>query len=327
MYSESTLRRIVQAIHSHPELYGCVIGFHGNNQSRVLHPGIIPTQNALSVVVIVEESWISESQVRIPEITPQPIVVPTPPSFITNRSRVSAEFTGAAMNCGLTVLSGAGVLFGGALEIVTGGASTVLVVMGWVGATTAGVQCLNGIVRTVEAHSNPDSNSLQQWDANKIYKVAMDLVDGIGVVSSLISLPLATRNLLAILGRRGGLVTLDQLERMTRSQRQAAIQQAVTQATQTPSGREAVALALREAGLAERQVAQVMAHGAATGRRARLVAGVLSEDAARRLNGTIRDIVAGVAGTVASATPQHLTGSASGTVNALIVHVLGPPSN
>ncbi len=327
MYSEATLRRIVEAIHSRPELNGCVIGFHGNNQSRVLHQGINSSANFGRVVVIVEESWISEAQVRIPDIAPVPAVVPRTPDYISNRSRVSAEFTGAAINCGLTVLSGAGVLFGGALEVVTGGASTVLVVMGWVGTATSGVQCLNGITRTVEAHRNPDSNSLQQWDTNQVYRYSMNIVDGLGVASSLISLPLATRNLIGILGRRGGLVTLDQLERMTRSQRQAAIQQAVTQATQTPAGREAVALALREAGLAERQVAQVMAHGAGTGRRARLVAGVLSEETARRLNGTIREIVGGVVGVGASATSERRTGSASGVVNALIVHVLGPGSN
>lgn len=323
MYSESTLKRIVEAIHSHPELYGCVIGFHGNNQSRVLHPGFMPAVNYGRVVIIVEESWISTAQVRIPEVVPEPTVVPTPPSYISNRSRVSAEFTGAAISCGLTVLSGVGVLFGAAAEIPTGGASTVLVVMGWTGFVTSGVQCLNGIVRATEAHSNPESNTLQQWDSNRVYNVSMLIVDGIGVASSLVSLPFATRNLLAVLERRGGMIAVSELEQLSRTERQAAIQRAVNQATQTQAGREAVEQALREAGLTQRQVAQVMARGAGTGRRARLVAGVLTEETARRLNGTIRDIVGGGVGIGASATPASLTGSASGSVNALIVHVLG----
>jgi hypothetical protein len=56
MIPESTLSRIVAAIHGEQELYGCMVGFHGNGQSRLLHPGVLPAINYGRVIVIVEET-------------------------------------------------------------------------------------------------------------------------------------------------------------------------------------------------------------------------------------------------------------------------------
>ena len=328
MIPETTLRGIVQAIHSHTELYGCIIGFHGNNQSRVLHEGYIPSSNYGRVMVIVEESSIAQSEVNVQstsyEVSPEPTVA-LPPAYITNSSRVNAELTGAGISCTLAVISGVGVIGGVAAEVPTAGASTLLVVMVWTGFVTSGIQCVNAIVRSVEAVQNPDSNSLQRWDSNEIYSTSILIVDAVGVVSSLISLPFATRNLLAILERRGGMVAAGQLERMSRPARQEAIERALQQATRTPEGRAAIEQALREAGLNARQVAQVMAHGAGTARRARVVSQVITAETARRLNATIRDIVGGVSGVVASGTSSRSTGSASGSVRAVMVHVLNVP--
>ncbi len=91
---------------------------------------------------------------------------------------------------------------------------------------------------------------------------------------------------------------------------------------QTPEGRRAVETALREAGLTERQVAQTIAYGAQTTRRATVVTRVLSAETTTRLNATLRDIISGVAGIGVSATPSSWTGSGSGSVNSLIVNVL-----
>jgi hypothetical protein len=228
---------------------------------------------------------------------------------------------GAGLSCGLAVVSGIGVLGGAAAEVPTAGASTVIVVLAWTGFVTSGIQCVNGVVRAAEAIHNPASNSLQQWDTNKIYSTSILIVDAVGVVSGLASLPFATRNLLAVLERRGGMVTAERLAAMSRAERPAAIQRAVGEATRTPEGRQALEAALRDAGLTERQAAQVLAHGAGTARRAGIVARVISQETARRLNGSLRDAIGTVAGAAASATPESLFGSASGSVNALIVHI------
>ena len=60
-------------------------------------------------------------------------------------------------------------LGGAAAEAPSGGTSTFLVVVAWAGFATSSIQCMNGIVRTVEAASNPDSDSLARWDQNRIY--------------------------------------------------------------------------------------------------------------------------------------------------------------
>ncbi len=65
MIPDSTLRRIVSAIHGQSELYGCLIGFHGNNQSSVLHEGLIPAANYGRLMVIVEESATGQVEVSI----------------------------------------------------------------------------------------------------------------------------------------------------------------------------------------------------------------------------------------------------------------------
>lgn len=319
----TTSRRIVEAIHAEPELFGCIIGYRGERSSQVLHPGIIPSINYNRVVVIVEEDSASGGFTAELRLVPsRPAAISQPPSLISNRSRVGSELRGAGLSCGLAVLSGVGVLGSAAAEVPTGGATTVLLVMSWTGLLTAGAQCVNGIVRSAEALRAPDANSLQEWDENSIYSTASLVVDAIGIASGIVSLPFGIRNLLAVLSRRGGLVSAQELSRMTRLERQAAIQKAIRDASRTTEGRRALEISLREAGLGSRQVASAFKLGATTLRRANVVARGISLETSRRLNGTVRDIVSGVAGIGVSATPPEWTGSGSGSVNWVIVHVM-----
>ena len=215
-------------------------------------------------------------------------------------------------------------LVGAAAEVPTGGASTVLVVFAWFSFATSGVQCINGIYRSAEAISDPQSNSLQELDNNTIYSTANFLVDAIGVVTSVVSLRPAMRNLFAILERRGGMaITVQQLRNLPRPERAEAIRRALQQATRTPEGRAEVQRALVNSGLSPRQVAQAMEHGATTTRRSRVITNGLSRVTARRLNATVLDILGGVGGIGLSATPPSWTGSGSGSVHSLIIHVVG----
>ena len=89
-----------------------------------------------------------------------------------------------------------------------------------------------------------------------------------------------------------------------------------------PEGQREVLQALRAAGLTERQAAQTLARGAGTGRRALQTARAISQVTSRRLNMQLMAALSGGLAPLVSATPSRLTGSASGSVNALIVHVI-----
>jgi hypothetical protein len=321
LLSNNQLQLLVAAVYDQPELTGCIVGFQGGNQSRALHPGIVPALNYGRVMVIVEETTSDDKTPPVPPVPKQATVAPTPPAVLLNRSRIKPELVGAGLSCGLAVVSMVGVFGSAAAEVPTGGASTVLLVLAWTGMVTSAIQCVNGVVRSAEALSNPDSNSLQVWDENEIYSKSMLVVDAVGVVSAVASLPFAVRNLLAVLERRGGLVTAEKLFQMTREEREAAVKAAVKQASRTPEGAEAVQSALRDAGLSEKQAAQTAKFGAHTARRAKVVARVISEETARRLHSSARDIIGGVGGAVVSGMNANVVGSASGSVN-YFFHVL-----
>ena len=119
----------------------------------------------------------------------------------------------------------------------------------------------------MEALRNPDENTLQQWDDNTIYSTAVLIVDVVGVASAVASLPAATKNLLGVLERRGGLAAV-RLSGMDKVERQAAMKIAIQQATRTPEGKAELMEALRKANLSEKQAAQTIAHGAKSARRA-----------------------------------------------------------
>jgi hypothetical protein len=89
----------------------------------------------------------------------------------------------------------------------------------------------DGIVRFSEVLRNPDSNSLQRWGNDPIYSGIFLAVDSVAVVTGVASLPSATKHLLAVLRRPGGLVAAEELAQMTRAERRASIRIAIERAT------------------------------------------------------------------------------------------------
>ncbi|MBV8968038.1 MAG: hypothetical protein JO331_03125, partial [Verrucomicrobia bacterium] len=279
------------------------------------------------IVAIVEEI-VGESGVEVDAglLDTSQTTVPDIPEFTSNGSRATSELVGAGLSCGFAIVAGIGVLGGAAAEVPTAGTSTVLVVAAWVGFASSGLQCLNGIARSVEALRNPDQNSLQQWDNNTIYSTATLIVDIIGVASAAASLPAATRNLLAVLERRGGLAAL-KLSALNKVERQAAMKEAIEKATRTPEGQKELVDALRKAGLSEKQAAQTIAHSAKSARRAGVALRAITEITASRLHMHLLSALSGGLTPLVSATPSRVTGSASGSVNSLIVHIINLASN
>jgi hypothetical protein len=320
MIPDAKLQEIVRAIHAEKDFYGCIIGYYGENQSQVLHEGIVPAIAYSKVVVIIELTPLVDVGPMSPDLPAEMTEVEVVPPIVTNKSRLVPELVGAVASCGLTGLSALGMVAGAAAEVPTGGASTALVILGWTGVATSGLQCINGIVRSAEAIANPDSDSLEQWDKNDVYKWSFLIIDGVGVATSVVGMAAGMKNLWAILERRGGLMAADKMANLSRAERAEAVRRAIAQASQTPEGKAAVAKALKEAKLKPNQVKQAMTRGVSTVRLSKKAMAAVSADAASRVFKSTRDILAGVAGLGVSASSSKYTGSGSGSLNAIIMH-------
>jgi len=320
--SDEQLAGVVRAIHAQPELTGVMVGLYDGMTCSIADPGAKVALPFWEVAVIVEEIDDDSKTVEVPA---EPTDTAQPPPAITNGSRIWSELAGAGLNCGFAVISGVGVLGGAAAELPSGGTSTFLVVVAWAGFATSSVQCLNGIVRTVEATANPDSDSLARWDQNKIYTVSFLVVDAIGVGAGLASLGPNIKNLLAVLERRGGLPAAGALAKMGRDARGKAIQDAINLARRNPESTKILDQALADA-LSSRTVRRVARNVIIAARNSNAITDVIADETARRLTRAIIDVIGSVDSPIASSLPSNWVGSASGSVNAAggqLIHVVG----
>jgi len=265
MVSRQLLNAIVQKIYSFPEFHGCIIGLYGDNGCSVLEAGYTPSVNYGRVAVIIEEvvtddpSTAANTQMwadtpgSSPAGSPNPIVV-------TNRSVWGREAVGAGLSCGMTIVSAVGVLGGVAAEVPSAGTSTFLVIVAWTGMITSGIQCINGLVRVGAIIANPDDNTLQRWDGNKIYSTTILIVDALGMVAAIAALPTGIENLWAIIVRQRAFalrgLTEATLRNMNAAERAKVIRELIEAASKTPEGRAAIMAAAREADIAASTLAR-----------------------------------------------------------------------
>ncbi|MCC6129630.1 MAG: hypothetical protein IT186_06845 [Acidobacteria bacterium] len=330
MLSQKTVDQIIKKIHSYPEFAGCMIGFEGDGQSRLLHGGFSAGPHSDRIVIVIEEvpagdaaldqellKW-SKSAAGSPEGSPNP-------STVTNRSRLGPELLGAGFQCGLTIVSAIGVLGSAAGEVPSGGTSTFLLVASWTGMITGGVQCANGLVRIKEIVFAPDDNSLERWDKNPWYSGIMLVVDGLGVASGLAQLPAALGKLLKLFNQRAALgaagLTEKALREMNRAQRQQAVKKLVEELSKSKEGRDALGAFLRETGKEAKTFVSMQ--------KAPKLVRILSDSTVRSLQGELLNIfISGVAQPAVSGMPARWVGSGSGSVNWLINVVdAGKPSS
>lgn len=342
MIDERTLNQMVDRILSVPELSQASIIFYGNGQCRSLYEGPPPYRPHRSPVMVVIEETPGFSSNHYQGFAQEPIQGPSPernreetsnasPAPVLNESRVGAELVGTGLSCGAAVLSAIAVIGGVAGELPSGGTSTFLVVAAWGGLVTNGIQCINGIVRSYEAISFPEENSLQEWDNNDGYSNRMLFVDAVGLMFSVASLPNSIRHLMAALRQHGRLAPESMLRAMPKSERERVLREAFYHATRTQSGQRAVIEGLKEAGVSSRNAARWTGQmtryrvtpAPSTFRQANQATQVLSREATRRLNSHLTDILIESVGYVANAMPDDMVGVASGTLNFtgnIIVH-------
>jgi hypothetical protein len=321
---DPVLLAMVEKIHRMPALAGCMIGYEGDGQSRLLAQSDRKFPNSLFVAVVIEKIESSDPNVvgELRDFADEPPTAPgstAPPAIVTNRSRLGPELVGASASCTLAVVAGLGVFAGAAAEVPTAGASSFLVIASWTGFVTGGMECLNGLVRVGAVFASPESNSLERWDQNSIYSTLVLIVDAFGIASSVASLPFAVRNAWAIIVRQRAFLasglTFEALKRMNTLQRMRAISRIFEEAAKTPAGREALVEAAREAQVG---VATMQRATGISVRSAMKMKQVISAETVIRLRSAIRDVLASVGTTAVSAMPSSAVGGSSGSVNYVI---------
>lgn len=326
MLSDQEVKAITTEVHARPDLNGCVIGYEGDGMSRVLHAGNPRSANFGRVIVMIEEVEFSDGEAGQIRAGDAPKTLPTQPAPLNNRSRLTRELVGAGVNCGMTVVSAVGVAGAGALEAPSGGTSTVLLVLAWSGMISSGVQCVNGVARSAQAIWNPGGMTLSEWDQNTLYSKTMLVVDAVGVVSSVAAIPVTGWKVLATLEKHSAGFSAQALFKLSRAERAERIAKAVADANRSPEGRAALRQALKEAGVSEGKLQNATVRGFnhpatyAAGKAAGNASGIAIRRAGvQELQKSIRDALLA---TSFSALPEEWAGSASGSVNALIVHVM-----
>ncbi|MEI7699702.1 MAG: hypothetical protein WCK86_07910 [Planctomycetia bacterium] len=324
MINEETLRRMVNAIYSLPETNGCIIGFHGNNSSRLLCAGNRSSANFYRCCIIIEEVEVRDSGMTasVRQLAAQPptlAAAPRPPALVTNGSVIGRELRGAGISCVMTAVSAAGVIGGAAAEVPTGGASTFLLVAAWAGLTTSGLQCLNGLVRFGIAATDPDTNSLAQLDGNTMYAGTLLVVDGVGLASGIVGLPAAGRNLWAVISRQRAFaarrLSEQSLRQMNQQERLRVVSEVVEEASRTREGREAIITAVRQSGV---DASSIQRTTGLSVRNATQVVDVLTRETTRRLQYSIAAVASVPASVVVSGLPSSVVGNASGSINWIV---------
>lgn len=316
---------LVRAVYSLESLNGCIIGYHGDNSSRLLSPGSAGSVNFGRAIVIIEEAPASAAETPpIPSAARSSGAGETrrPAGDTTNRGRLFPELLGAGLSCGVAVASGLGAVGGVMGAPVTGGTSVAVSVFAWTGFLTSAAQCAYGIARLTEIHTNPDDDSLRRTDADPNVQRAVNIVDLLGITSGVATAGLQGLRFLAVLQRNSRRLSESAVRGMSRAQRAAVITEEIAELQKTEAGRRTLAEALREAGATTRDLERIMPRGlnhSGTIRVASATASALSAPHAQALKVAIRDAMIGIG---VSATPASLTGSASGVVNGLIVNVI-----
>jgi hypothetical protein len=323
MSTDPTLLRIVEATRRFSDFRDCIIGYVGDDYSRVLfHPQSSPESGSRIAVVIerVAVSNAGEAKELFQNTTLAAGTAPAkPPTILSNRGRIGPELIGAGLSCTFTAFAAIGVIGGVAAEVPSGGAATFLVVAAWAGFATNSIQCLNGLARVGAALVRPDADTLERWDANWWYAKGTLLVDAIGVVGTIGSLPFAVRNLWAVLARQRAFVSrglsFEALRAMNRIERQKVIVEVFEEAARTHQGRADLGTAAKAVGIGTAPLSRL---GGISVRQAVGLRNAISAQTLRRLSSSIRDVLNSVAGLAAGASPASITGSASGSLNYLI---------
>lgn len=310
---QESIRRLVRTIYERPELNGTIVGLYDDRSCALASAGnkvaLAYWERAVIIEVVPDPADLSASTIE---------TASTKPALVKNSSKLGAELIGVGLSCTFTAASAVGFAGAAAAEVPTLGGATFVAAVAWTGLVTSGIQCINGIVRVGAIVSDADATTLSEWDENKIYSVSMLVVDAIGLGAGAVSLTNGMRSLLAVLERRGNMVSAQALASMGRDRRAATIQRALAEASRNPESRMVLDAAMEEALNSARTARRVTSNPIIAARNSRVVGEVISRETTRRLQRSLVEVVAGIAQPIASGLPPGMVGSASGVVYAAI---------
>jgi hypothetical protein len=176
--------------------------------------------------------------------------------------------------------------------------------------------------------SDVNGDSLERADngpgvLNALYKYGILLVDAAGVAAAVASLPFALKNLWAVIERQKTFIarglSFAALKRMNRVERLQVITECLRDAGRSPEG----AAALRQAAVDAKIAVKTLegGRGGLSVNHSETLRRIISDETARRLTASGRDIIANFLGVGVSATPSEWTGSGSGSLN-WVIHLL-----
>jgi hypothetical protein len=231
MVTNEQLASIAKFFKNQNTTAGCLIGFQGNNSSRVLYKGDKEKPNFYERIIVIEEIVHGQAfqikEQNLPE-TPTTEI----PNYLSNSSQIIPEAIGASLSCGAMILGGMGIMAAGAL---TGGLATIVLGAAWIGTMSGSLQCVIGLGRVAETILNPDDNSLQRIDADAAYQAFDWWLDAVGL-ASMFAAPAA--GIWRLLRSRGGLtMTKEALEKIPRGVRAKVIKEAFERLVQSGMSR------------------------------------------------------------------------------------------
>lgn len=307
MISDYTLYQIKDAINDIPELNGCKIGFHGNLQSKIIDTGN-PNSKNYHITVIIEETHADIA----PKVSNEYIKLPHP-EIVLNKTVAGAELKGAGLTCGFAALSGLAVVGSVAAEVPSFGTSTVLLIAAWTGFVTQSIQCVNGITRAVEVYRNPDENSIQRWDGNEWYSNTFKVINDIDLISGVISISGAAKNVRNMLILKGALPE-EAIKTMTNAQKIDAYKRAIKKISENPVLASEFENLLKKMG--PRVANRLKRNNEVIIRRSTLgLSKLVSEHTLKSLMSSVKEIFINSLSIGTGALPQKEVGSASGSVN------------
>jgi hypothetical protein len=179
MVPQTLLTQLTRFFRHNPNTAGCLIGFEGNNTSRVLYEGNRLTGNYHSTMIVIEAI---ESR-QPPGFNIQLQSDAEVPAYLRNRSRLLPEVLGAGANCAFTAVA-AGAMIAAAPLLAT--PLGIIVILALVTNFQVNLlQCGIGAFRLSEIIRAPDENSLQRMDSNPSYQTATTTLSAIDVGTSL----------------------------------------------------------------------------------------------------------------------------------------------
>lgn len=307
MVDREYLKKVVLILESHPQIKGARIGFHGDGFSEVLSKGTTGTDNYNNFLILIEDASLYPNE---------PIVEPR--EIVQNKTKLGAELKGLGLNLGFTVLSFFGIIGSAAAEVPSAGTSTFLLIASWTGFVTSGSQTVNSAVRTYQVLFDGDSNSLQIWDDDQIYSTSFLIIDALGVLSAVATIPRSVAKIYTLLQTKGGLISITEFGKLSGAQRYKALAKSIKQAMNAGVTEKQLVDALKSIDPSKAHLIVKQVKGYGKSKQGLEAVAKITDTLAKEIKGILlkpTNLPSSIASPIVSGLSSEYVGTANGSVN------------